>query len=82
MTLNEKEYALLDKIATQSKQDWFMIKQTSAGKDYVFDLEERKRKSLRIGILQLLDGIEGLYNEYFESPEEYETMVRLLLELI
>lgn len=82
MTLTEREYNLLDKIATKSKMDcWFCIKQTKKGEDYVYDLENEKRMSLRTGIYQLMEGIEDMYDEYFEE-QDYETMILLLLKFM
>lgn len=82
MTLNHDEYELLTKIAEKSKMDcWFLIKQTKKGEDYVYDLEEGKRLSLRTGIRQLMEGIDGMYDMYFEG-NELETMIQLLLRLI
>lgn len=82
MTLNHDEYELLTKIAEKSKMDcWFLIKQTKKGEDYVYDLEEGKRLSLRTGIRQLMEGIDGMYDMYFEGNEQ-EIMIQLLLRLI
>lgn len=82
MTLNNKEHELLNKIADRSKMDcWFYIKQTKKGEDYVYDLENRKRMSLRTAIYQLMEGIEGMYEEYFEE-QDYETMILLLLKFM
>jgi len=78
MTLSNKEFELLDKIARKSKMDcWFMIKQTKKGDDYVYDVEEGKRMSLRKGIAQLLEGIEDMYELYL-SGQDYETLINLL----
>jgi hypothetical protein len=82
MTLNSKEFELLTRIAEQSKMDcWFCIKQTKKGEDYVYDLENGKRMSLRTGIYQLMEGIEDMYDEYFEE-QDYETMILLLLKFM
>lgn len=82
MTLNHDEYELLTKIAEKSKMDcWFLIKQTKKGEDYIYDLEEGKRLSLRTGIRQLMEGIDGMYDMYFEGNEQ-EIMIQLLLRLI
>ena len=82
MTLTEREYNLLDKIATKSKMDcWFCIKQTKKGEDYVYDLENGKHMSLRTAIYQLMEGIEGMYNEYLDE-QDYETMILLLLKFM
>lgn len=82
MTLNSEEYDLLTKIAEKSKMDcWFLIKQTKKGEDYVYDLEEGKRLSLRTGIRQLMEGIDGMYDMYFEDGER-DVMISLLTRLI
>ena len=82
MTLNHDEYELLTKIAEKSKMDcWFLIKQTKKGEDYVYDLEEGKRLSLRTGIRQLMEGIDSMYDMYFEGNER-DIMISLLSRLI
>ena len=82
MTLNNDEYELLTKIARKSNMEcWFLIKQTKKGEDYVYDLEEGKRLSLRIGIRQLMEGIDGMYDMYFEDGER-DIMINLLSRLI
>lgn len=82
MTLNSKEYDLLTKIAEKSKMDcWFLIKQTKKGEDYVYDIESRRRISLRTGTRQLMEGIEGMYDMYLEENER-DTMISLLARLI
>ena len=82
MTLNSEEYDLLTKIAEKSKMDcWFLIKQTKKGEDYVYDLEEGKRLSLRTGIRQLMEGIDGMYDMCFEDGER-DVMISLLSRLI
>ena len=73
MTLNHDEYDLLD--------CWFLIKQTKKGEDYVYDLEEGKRLSLRTGIRQLMEGVDGMYDMYFEGNER-DVMISLLSRLI
>ena len=82
MTLSSDEYNLLTKIAEKSKMDcWFLIKQTAKGEDYVYDIENRKRISLRTGIRQLMEGIDGMYDMYFEDGER-DVMISLLTRLI
>lgn len=82
MTLSDQEYRLLNKIAEKSKMDcWFTIRQTQKGEDYVYDLENRKRMSLRTAILQLMEGIEGMYDQYLEK-QDFETMISLLLKFM
>lgn len=82
MTLSSDEYNLLTKIAEKSKMDcWFLIKQTAKGEDYVYDIENRKRISLRTGIRQLMEGIDGMYDMYFKGNER-DVMIHLLARLI
>lgn len=82
MTLSSDEYNLLTKIAEKSKMDcWFLIKQTAKGEDYVYDIENRKIISLRTGIRQLMEGIDGMYDMYFEGNER-DVMIHLLARLI
>ena len=82
ITLTDKEYELLNRIAERTKMDcWFCIKQTKKGEDYVFDLENGKRMSLRTAIYQLMEGIEGMYDEYF-NEQDYETIIMLLLKFM
>lgn len=83
MKLTDKEYKLLNKIARRTNMDcWFSIRQTKDGKkDYVFDMENRKGISLRTGIRQLMEGIDGMYDEYF-NEEDYGTMIQLLVKLM
>lgn len=82
MTLSNDEYELLTKIARKSKMDcWFLIKQTKKGEDYVFNLEEGKRLSIRTGIRQLMEGIDGMYDIYFDDGER-DIVIGLLSRLI
>ena len=82
MTLSSEEYDLLNKIARKSKMDcWFSIRQTKKGDDYIYDLENGKRLSLATGIYQLMVGIEGMYDMYF-NESEYVIIINLLLSLL
>ena len=82
MTLSSEEYELLKKIASKSKMDcWFSIRQTKKGDDYVYDLENRKRLSLRTGIRQLMEGIKGMYDMYLDE-DSYNIIINLLLALL
>ena len=82
MTLNHDEYELLIKIARKSKMDcWFQIKQSVKGDDYVFDLENRKRLSIKTAVRQLMEGIEGMYDFYL-AENDYITLINLLIKLI
>ena len=82
MTLSSEEYELLDEIARKSKMDcWFSIRQAKNGDDYVYDLENRKRLSLRTGIQQLMEGIKGMYDMYLDE-NAYGIIINLLLTLL
>ena len=60
---------------------WFYIKQNKKGQDYIFDLEDRKRLSLRCGIKQLIEGV--IDTDIFElSDDEKFILIALLCELI
>ena len=76
MTLSSEEYDLLNKIAKKSNMDcWFSIRQTKKGDDYVYDLENRKRLSLRTGIRQLMEGIKGMYDMYLDEDSYNITII-------
>ena len=80
-TLTDKEYNLLDDIATKTHMDcWFCIKQDKNGNEYVFDLENNKRIALSTGVKELIEGI-GDINEIL-SLDEIEILVELLINLI
>ena len=82
MTLSSEEYDLLNKIAKKSNMDcWFSIRQTKKGDDFIDDLENGKRLSLATGIYQLMEGIEGMYDMYF-NESEYVIIINLLLSLL
>ena len=82
MTLFNEEYDVLNKIAHKSKMDcWFMIKFSENKGHYVFDLENRKRLSLRQGVKQLVDGMTDV-DMYELTAEEIETLCKLLADLI
>ena len=56
MILTADQYGVLEKIAKNTGMDcWFCIQQDSSG-DYVYDLEEGKRMSIREGIRLLAEG--------------------------
>lgn len=88
MTLTTEEFNTLNKIATKSGMEcWFFLKQDANGDDYVYDLEERKRISLRRGVSYLADGFYCDYSkeERFSlldlSEEEIKTFEDLLVKL-
>lgn len=79
MILTESEYTVLDKIATKSKMDcWFQIRQDN-GEDYVYDLEEGKRLSLKEGVNMLSEGVD--YALCGLTPEEICVYESLLIQL-
>ena len=64
MTLTAEEYNVLNKIATKTGMEcWFFLKQDKNGNDYVYDIEEGKRISLKRGVWQLADGFFFDYDE-------------------
>ena len=83
MKLTNEEYNLLQKISSNSKMDcWFDLRQTKVGEDIVYDLENNKRMSLKQGISQLLEGIEGIEKDYldFDSAIILINLLRKLLD--
>lgn len=88
MTLTVQEYNVLNKIATKSKMDcWFWLKQDKNGNDYVYDIEEGKRMSLKKGVWQLADGFFFDYTEKERNTlldldeEEIQVFRELLVKL-
>ena len=56
--LDDEEYNVLNKIATKTHMDcWFWLETDADGKDYVENLEEECRISLKDGIEELTEGI-------------------------
>ena len=82
MTLTNAEYKLLNKIARKTKMDcWFYIKQNKKKQDYVFDIENGKRLSLKCGIKQFIDGV--IDTDIFElSDDEKFILIALLGKLV
>ena len=83
-TLVDAEYNVLNKIASKTKMEcWFCLKQDKHGTDYVWDLEERKRRCLKTGIMQLLEGIDcqESYNNCCLTDTEYMIFRELLKKL-
>lgn len=57
--LSETEHQVLCKIARKTRMDcWFDIRQDFFKRDYIYDLEERKRLSLSNGIKQLVEDLD------------------------
>ena len=80
--LSDDEFNGLNKIASSTKMDcWFYIKQNKKGQDYVFDIENGKRLSLKCGIKQLIDGV--IDTDIFElSDDEKFILIALLGKLV
>ena len=81
MRLTELEYDTLDFLATRSRMDcWFMLKTDKQGNDYVFDLEENKKLSLKDGVAMMYEGLTDLddYNLYDGQKEILENLFRRL----
>lgn len=82
MRLTCEEYRILVKLARVSGIDcWFYLKQNNKGEWYVFDLEERKRMSLRRGVKILVEGLIDL-NFNTLTRDEFCMLSRLLGNLI
>ena len=86
MILLDEEYNVLNKIASKSHMDcWFWLKQDKNGNDYVFDLEERKRMSIKNGVSLLAEGFFFDYTEkerytLLDLTEDEVSVFFLLLE--
>ena len=83
--LNEIEYNALEKIARATKMDcWFLIEQDEDEDcDYVRDLENDVRMTLRDGISELIDGMADPPEDpsYGLDEEEIEAFYLLLDKL-
>lgn len=82
--LSETECQVLYKIARKTRMDcWFDIRQDSFKKDYIYDLEERKKLSLSNGIKQLVEGLDCQENfdNCFLAWYEKVTLRNLLAKL-
>lgn len=85
MLLKDKEYKVLNKIAHNTKMDcWFLIKtgrHDSCSYDYVFDIENHKRMSLKQGIRELIEGVneEDIFNL---TEDEKVIFIGILSQLI
>ncbi len=56
--LTTNEYNALQHITSINKMDcWFSIRQTTKGEDYIYDLEERKRISLKRALEEIHGGL-------------------------
>lgn len=83
-TLTNPEYNVLNKIAHKTKMDcWFTIKQDNNGIDYIYDLEDKKRKCLRTGVYQLVSGLDCIenYNSCNLTDDEKTVFNELLRKL-
>lgn len=82
MTLTNEEYNLLVDIASHTKMDcWFDLRQDRRGNDYVYDMEQRKKISLRSGVRLLLEGIDEQFDSYLNC-DGYKVMTGLLAKLL
>lgn len=83
-TLTDAEYYVLNKIAGKTGMDcWFWLTQDKYGIDYVFDIEERKRKCLKTGVECLVEGIDCQenYDNCCLTVDEDKTFRELLKKL-
>lgn len=68
--LNELEYNALQNITYINKMDcWFCLKTNKHGDDYIYDLEEHKRLSLKAALNYIH---EGLLQEDFSQLSKME----------
>ena len=80
-TLTDDEYNVLNKIASRTKNDcWFWLKQDKHGVDYVWDLEEGKRRCLKTGVGMLCDAVDDQdnYDNCWLDDDEREAFKNLL----
>ena len=87
-TLTDAEYNVLNKISSRTKEDcWFWLKQDKNGTDYIWDLEERKRRCLKTGISMLVEGLDCQENydncwlEWNEKVAFKNLLAKLKIEL-
>lgn len=75
--LTTNEYNALQHITSINKMDsWFSIRQTNKGEDYIYDLEERKRISLKAALEYIHDGL--LEEDFWELlPKEQRALNEL-----
>ena len=58
INLTNEEYNLLNRITRQTKTDcWFMLDKDKEGFDCVYDLENKRRVTLRFAVQQLNEAI-------------------------
>ena len=83
-TMSAEEYGIVSKIARKTKADcWFLVKQDKNGNDYVHDLEEHKKYSLKTGITMLVECLDCKenYEHCSLSAEEEKIFEELLKKL-
>ena len=83
-TMNHDEYGIICKIARKTKTDcWFLVKQDKNGNDYIHDLEEHKKYSLKTGISMLVECLDCKenYKSCFLNNEEEKIFKELLSKL-
>lgn len=79
--LSTMEFYTLNKIARNTKCDnWLLIKQNFFRGDYIYDLEEHKKLSLKSGILMLFEAIDeqSLIDSCELTKEEIEVVKGLV----
>ena len=78
MVFTDKEYSVLDKIATKSKMDcWFHIIQDENGNDHILDLENNNTLPIHTGISQLVEGMTN-FKDYALTEEEIAIFKELI----
>ena len=81
MRLTELEYDTVNLLATRSRMDcWFMLETDKQGNDYVFDLEENKKLTLKKGLKMFYMGLTDLddYDLVDEQKRVLENLFRRL----
>lgn len=82
MQLTNKQFDLLCHIANKSGMDcWFCLDCNKHGDNFVYDLDSRKKISLRRGVHDLLEGISGQYEMYLKE-EDYKVLLDLIIQML
>lgn len=78
MKLSTQEYNTLSFLAEKSKMDcWFILEQDKNQDDYVYDLENHRKMSVRQGVKQLFEGLTQQDWNLLDSEQSY-VMAKLL----
>ena len=81
MRLTELEYDTVNLLATRSRMDcWFMLETDKQGNDYIFDLEENKKLTLKKGLEMFYMGLTDL-DDYDLDDEQKEILENLFRRL-